>query len=176
MSASFITQFGSTTTETISNFAITSDGSFLFVGRTLKSWSGVTVIEPYDAGDDIYVAKYNPATKSVEWITYLGSGPGAGQDYGYDIAVDGNDDFAVVGSVGGSLAHHGAISTNGNGVIAKFNAAGELQWLTHAGAPEGSAVFPRLPLTPIITSTQLLVAPEARLMASANAVVLIITL
>ena len=138
MSASFITQFGSTTTETISNFAITSDGSFLFVGRTLKSWSGVTVIEPYDAGDDIYVAKYNPTIKSVEWITYLGSGPGAGTDYGYDIAVDGNDDFAVVGSVGGSLAHHGAISTNGNGVIAKFNAAGELQWLTHAGAPEGS--------------------------------------
>ena len=46
MSASFITQFGSTTTETISHFAITSDGSFLFVGRTLKSWSGVTVIEP----------------------------------------------------------------------------------------------------------------------------------
>ena len=38
MSASFITQFGSTTTETISNFSITSDGSFLFVGRTLKSW------------------------------------------------------------------------------------------------------------------------------------------
>ena len=75
MSASFITQFGSTTTE-ISNFVTTSDGSFLFVGRTLKA--GVeSRQESYDAGDDIYVSKYNPATKSVEWITYLGSGPGA---------------------------------------------------------------------------------------------------
>ena len=138
MSYGFLYQFGSTTTDSFTDLAAMSDGTVLITGKSLQNWGFTTVVEPHDYSEDVFVAKFNPTTQVIEWVTFLGSGPGEAQDYSRTITVDGNDDFIVGGSVGGSLAHRGAISTDGNGFVAKYNSSGELQWVTHVGAPEGS--------------------------------------
>ena len=81
MSYGFLYQFGSTTTDSFTDLAAMSDGTVLITGKSLQNWGFTTVVEPHDYSEDVFVAKFNPTTQVIEWVTFLGSGPGEAQDY-----------------------------------------------------------------------------------------------
>jgi hypothetical protein len=85
------------------------------------------------AGDfDIFIAKYS-TTGVLQWVQSVG---GIGSDSGNGIAVDGSGNVYVTGYYSGTATFGTTSKTSAGGsdiFMAKYNTAGELQWVQSAG-------------------------------------------
>ena len=119
---------------------VSVSGGFKGTGRI----GGSTIISA--GGNDIFLGKYDSIGNFL-WVRRAG---GSGNDIGYDVTTDSNGNVYVVGSFQGvatfgtsNLTAIGsmAIGTVNNIFVAKFNATGDLTWVTRAGGPGGGAGF-----------------------------------
>jgi hypothetical protein len=91
-------------------------------------------------GDDAYIAKFSPAG-ICEWARQIG---GSGKDEAIEVAVQPNGDCYVVGDFSGtaSLGPTSLTSSGGTDIfIARFTAAGVLQWARRAGSTLNDSAF-----------------------------------
>lgn len=101
--ADYATFLGGTTDETLRDIAVDARGNAYVVG---DSWSvnypTVGAMQPVNRGgalrQDAVITKINPTGTALLWSTYFGGG---GDDFGYNIAVDANEDVYVVGVTDG---------------------------------------------------------------------------
>lgn len=108
--------------------AVDSDGASYVTGYTKGSLQGAS------AGDkDVFLAKYDAAGAQV-WVRQLGS---AAEDKAYGVAVSG-DGIYVGGMTAGSL---GTSVGSTDGFIAKFDPAGNQQWLKQFGTAAADEVW-----------------------------------
>jgi PKD repeat protein len=113
--------------------AMDTSGNVLVTGYALKpvDFGGGTLSAL--GGTDGFVAKYGAASGSHMWSRRLG---GAGNDYGYGVAVDGANNVLVAGSFAG-LASFGGISLPllgaSDAFVAKYGSSGNLVWARGLG-------------------------------------------
>ncbi len=97
-------------------------------------------------GDDAFLAKYDVNGNNI-WVTRIG---GAGDDYGYGVAIDASGNSYVCGKFQGTLTLIGLPNINlfssGNNdiFIAKYDPSGNVVWAKNAGSAnndEASAVI-----------------------------------
>lgn len=92
-----------------------------------------TAVLVSSGGTDGFIAKYTPGG-SLLWARRFG---GAGNDTGMAVAVDASNNVILTGGFSGT-ATIGATSLTSSGdadiIVAKFNAAGTLQWASRAGS------------------------------------------
>ncbi|MCI0555385.1 MAG: DNRLRE domain-containing protein [Anaerolineae bacterium] len=125
------TFFGSSgADDTASKVFVDGSGNSYVTGISWAAWG--TPVRAYQGGTDAYISKFD-ANGNRLWSTFLG---GAGNDYGYGIAVDGNGNIYVSGDSnqnwGSPLtAYHG--SGTYDAFVAKLNSSGALLWNTFLG-------------------------------------------
>lgn len=113
-----------------SGCGISEDGSgnVYVVGYSSATWGAPA--QAYSGGTDTFVAKLS-SSGALNWNTFLG---GAGNDYGFGVAVDGGGNVYVGGY---STATWGSpVRANGGGTdgfVAKLNNSGTLTWNSFAG-------------------------------------------
>jgi len=100
-----------------------------------NNFGGVTLTNQSSGGTDIFVARYNSAG-ALQWAQRAGGSPG-NLNTGRQVGVDTNGDVYVAGHVYGP-ASFGSInlpaSAYQNFFLAKYNSAGEVQWVQQAVA------------------------------------------
>lgn len=143
ISSVIVNQFGANGTESTYDIVVGPDGSLYISGHTSGSWaSHHTVVEPYVFGTDVFLAKLDPTTYAVDWVSHLGSVPsGSSYDYAYAMQVDANDNIYVTGYTGSTFTNQNALSTEGDGYIAKYNSSGQLQWLRQEGSATNGSFY-----------------------------------
>ena len=122
---------------------VDDDGNVYFTGghgSGLDFGGGNTVA---DEGNiwGIFVAKYNTAGV-IQWA----SGPtGAGQDYGYGIAIDGDVNVYIDGFHESGLDFGGGITVANEGntgvFVAKYTTTGIVQWASGPTGPSGDYAY-----------------------------------
>ncbi len=95
-------------------------------------WFGTTPVVS-NGGYEYFVAKYD-ANGNLQWVRTAG---GSGNDIGYGVDFGQNGDVYVTGTFRGTV-QFGSITlvSNGNNsdiFVAKYDAAGNIQWATNAG-------------------------------------------
>ncbi|OGX84467.1 hypothetical protein BEN47_16365 [Hymenobacter lapidarius] len=119
---------GSTTLEIATDAAGNSYLTGWFSGTVLFGGNPVSSA----GGNDLFVAKYDPAG-ALLWVARAG---GPGNDYGSGIGIDGSGGAYVVGSYSATAAF-GSTTLPGAGgldvVVAKLTPAGAWQWAQSAG-------------------------------------------
>ena len=140
------TYFGGSGDDQIGGLATDSQGNIYITGQTTSAANiatagaydgsyggGVTGVTP---NEDVFLAKFNSAGQRL-WATYYGA---TGRDFGYSIAVSGNDVYigGVTTSAGMSTpgAHQATQTAAGQntGFLAKFDAtSGQRTWGTYYG-------------------------------------------
>ncbi len=135
------TYFGGALSENLYTCTADRSGNLLVAGSS-GSLSGIASSGAYqtvNAGGvyDVYLAKFNPLGQLL-WATYYG---GTGDDYVQGVITNLNGDITISGrtSSANGIATSGAWQpvTGGGGndaFVAKFNAAGAMQWATYFGA------------------------------------------
>ena len=102
-------------------------GSFV---ETANFGNGVTTTSFHQL--DLFVAKYS---KNGTCLWAFSEG-GYNADWAYDIAVDGNGNFAIAGSFDDTLNLSGntlIAKGNGDAIVAFYDSLGVLQWFDHTG-------------------------------------------
>jgi len=124
-----------------------SPGGILYVfGRATtslntSSWWG-SPVENYHGGNDAFLAAFNintvfggGANHGMLWYTFLGC---SGNDWGYGLCVDENDNAYVSGLSGCTWGSPVSIFTSGeDAFLAKYNSSGARQWNTFLGSYPG---------------------------------------
>ncbi len=133
------TYYGGSAADIGLGIAIDGSGNIVLSGSA-ASTSGIATTGAYQTSyaggsNDVFIAKFN-ASGARQWATYYG---GSGFDYGIGIAIDRTGNIVLTGytySTSG-IATSGAYLTTLQGsydaYIAKFNAAGLIQWATYYG-------------------------------------------
>ena len=108
-----------------------SEGNVVVVGDTNSpNFPATEGLDTTYAGQyDVFVAKYSPSGQLL-WATYLG---GAGDDRGYGIAVDSNNDIVVTGDTSSAdFPTTGGFETEHKGgydpFVTKLSASGQVVW------------------------------------------------
>ena len=103
-----------------------SQMSIATIGSQQPSWAGLT---------EAFLAKFDSAGVR-QWGTYFG---GAGNEYAYDVCIDGGGNIYIAGSTTSSASistlgcHQQGFGGNQDAFLAKYNGAGVLQWATYYG-------------------------------------------
>lgn len=124
-------QFGSTATEMV--MAVTTDktGAIYVTGHTMGSINGQTNA----GGFDMFLTKYNAAGTWL-WTRQLGT---ANMEQVRGVATDANDNVYVAGHTDGNL--NGTNAGNTDLFLAKYNAAGTLQWVKQMGTNQADSIY-----------------------------------
>jgi hypothetical protein len=131
--------FGSTANDAGEAVAFDSSGNMYATGYfqgTVNFGDNCSMLT--SAGyEDVFVVKYS-AGGTCQWSKDVGS---SGNDFGYGIAVDSNDNVIVAGTIGG-LANFGGqtadlIQPGFNIFAAKYAPDGTYQWARTFGSPSG---------------------------------------
>jgi len=101
------------------------DGGIYVVGRTSSGVNGQAI----KGESDLVLMRYDSSGKEV-WSRVLGA---SGEANGASVAVDGNDNVVVAGSVKGGLGGTSELGGE-DSLVVKFNAAGVEQWAQRFGA------------------------------------------
>ncbi|PQJ21593.1 hypothetical protein, partial [Tenacibaculum sp. SG-28] len=88
------TQFGSSGTDSTDDILYGKDGYLYITGKATSSWAGYTIVNPYVSGEDMYLAKLDPDTYAVEWVSFMGA---SSYQYGRKIVQDANNNIIVSG-------------------------------------------------------------------------------
>ncbi len=118
-----------------SGYGITVDGTGSYaIGETNSSgWVNGGWDTFHGGGRDGFVVKLSPAGAHL-WSTYLG---GTGDDWGYDIAVDGNENCYATGQTGstGWVSSGWDVTQNGvnDAFVVKLNTSGAHLWSSYLG-------------------------------------------
>lgn len=128
------TFMGSNTSDTASGIVVDASGNVYVTGQSNFQWHWSLPVNSYFAGMDAFAAKFD--TNGIrKWHTFMGSG---GNDYGFDIAVDTNQNVYVTGR---SYASWGSpvipYSGGGDAFITKLDSDGVLKWNTFLGSANG---------------------------------------
>lgn len=137
--------------------AVDSRGNVFVTGyfKTQATFGTITLTSPGYQSTDLFVAKYVPSTGTWAWAQ---RGGGADNDYGFGIAVSGNNVY-VVGNITNNRANAAVVLFGGTGattgtmqqsgastaytsdlVVAKYTdngTTGTLKWTQVAGGTEG---------------------------------------
>ncbi len=136
-SLNFSTYIGGSSDEDAYGIAIHNDGSFYVTGSTTSS--NFPTLNAYDSiisgSRDIYLTKFNP-DGSMNFSTYFG---GTGYEYGYGIVVDEVQNIYITGETSSSSiatadAADTSISGSYDGLVARFNPNGTLNYSTYFGS------------------------------------------
>jgi hypothetical protein len=115
--------FGTNDYEWIWGADTDSQGNLYISGWTLGSLAGNT-----NAGNaDAFLAKYD-ANGTVQWIRQFGT---AGDDQGFRMAIDANDNIFVTGYSDGALG--GASAGDYDSWVARYDTSGNRQWIRQFG-------------------------------------------
>ncbi|WAS96502.1 SBBP repeat-containing protein [Nannocystis punicea] len=132
------TYYGADPSDAVNDVDFDVWGELVSVGYTFSESeiAGGDAFDPdYDGDADGFVTKFDAFGDQV-WGTYLG---GSGPDYLHSVASDANDGIIVVGvtSSTSDIATIGAdqtiLSGTSDGMVAKYDGEGELQWATYIG-------------------------------------------
>lgn len=133
-----------TATEACQKVAVNDKGDVFVMGYSEGDFSADDISFTSLGEDDAFVAKYS-SSGVLKWIKRFG---GAGEDYPYSLALDGNGRCVVVGTFEHSISIGNVTLTSQNdslydAFIAKFDKKGNLLWATSAGGPtEAAYVYP----------------------------------
>ena len=120
----WVHQFGTAASDEAWGVAADSAGNVYVAGRTAGTLPGQTSVGGYDA----FVRKYDPAHNQV-WTRQFGK---TGDDWGFDVTVDGNGNVYVAGSMtSGSFR---------NAFLRKYDTAGTELWTREFGGPVADAM------------------------------------
>ena len=123
-------QFGGTDNDNTSGIAVDEQGNVVVSGGTLGALDGP------NAGDwDAVVVKYD-ASGALQWTRQLGT---ALYDYARDVAVDADGGVTIAGYTAGGL--DGANAGSYDIFVARYSAAGELQWIAQTGSAGDDQVW-----------------------------------
>lgn len=135
----YATYLGGTNHDYIQAVSVSSTGDVMVAGYANSTSTNIASPGAYQAvnngGNDAFLAKFNNSGVR-QWGTYFG---GTATDQATDCQVDGSGNVYLVGITNSTnnIATTGAFQTtkgSGNdGMIAKFNAGGVLQWATYYG-------------------------------------------
>lgn len=122
-SLQWVTQLGSSGSDTSNRVSADSLGNIYITGETTGSLGG-----PNFGNWDAFVAKYD-STGQLQWTKQLGT---PGWDKSNDISADGLGNIYITGDTAGSL---GGPNAGGpyDAFLAKYDAAGNLQWTKQLG-------------------------------------------
>jgi PKD repeat protein len=116
----------------ITGVATDSAGNVIVTGQMFGSVDlGAGVVAGY-GGLDTFVVKYTQ-TGTFSWARHIG---GTGDDMGYGVAVDSNDNVLVTGSFNGTADFVGATLTSrgfSDGFVAKYDPTGATLWAKQLG-------------------------------------------
>jgi len=108
--------------------AVDGSGNVYVAGRSNADWG--SPVRAYTSSYDAFAAKFS-SSGALTWNTFLG---GSGDDWGYDIAVDGGGNVYVTGdsnATWGSPVR--AYTSGGDAFAAKLSSSGALTWHTFLG-------------------------------------------
>jgi hypothetical protein len=136
----WLTFLGGTGEDTGSGIAVSGSDVYV-VGTSYTAW-GTSPDNPYSALNDAFVARLNASTGALQRHTFLG---GAGDDYGYALALDGNGNLYLTGKSTATWGSSPQRAYSGllDAFVAKLNSSGVLQWNTFlggAGIDEGVGI------------------------------------
>lgn len=112
--------------------ATTSDKATIITGGFENTMSLGAQTLASAGGTDIFVAKISH-TGSYDWVFKAG---GTGEDYGYDVATDSDDNVYITGGFSSTATFSDETVTSNGGTdvfVAKLNPEGALQWVTTGG-------------------------------------------
>lgn len=111
-------------------FGVSADllGDVYITGITTGSLGG-----PYAGNEDVFLAKYN-AAGSLQWTEQLGTD---GVDRSFGISADSLGNVYISGATTGGLNGPNAGSSGSDVFLAKYDAAGGLQWIEQLGTADG---------------------------------------
>ncbi|MCG6553091.1 MAG: SBBP repeat-containing protein [Candidatus Magnetominusculus sp. LBB02] len=122
------TFMGCNGTDLAYGIALDASNNIYVTGYSNGTWG--TPVAAYSAGTDVFAAKLNNSG-ALQWNTFMG---GAGNDYGYAIAVDTSNNVYITGyssSTWGTPVT--AFGGANDAFAAKLNSSGALQWSTFMG-------------------------------------------
>jgi hypothetical protein len=135
------TYYGSAGFQEGYGIALDANENVVFSGFSNSS-SGIASPGAYQttlAGElDAFLVKFNPAGERI-WGTYYG---GTNDDHGFDVCIDDLDNIYMMGNTNSSTGisfgtgYQQAAGSIDDGFVAKFTAAGALQWGTYIGGNE----------------------------------------
>jgi hypothetical protein len=139
----YSTYLGGSGVETGQGIAVDSSGNAYVTGFTNSTNfpTANPIQATYGGGHlDAFVVKINPTGSALVYSTYLG-GSGAGDDYGYGIAVDSSGNAYITGytqstdfPTANAIYSNYSGSTDGDAFVSKINAAGSaLVYSTYLG-------------------------------------------
>ncbi|MGZ5442602.1 MAG: DUF7948 domain-containing protein [Thermoanaerobaculia bacterium] len=147
----FSTFLGGTGFDNIHSVELDGSGNILLTGLTTSTnFPGVTgsSIQPaYSGGYDAHITKLNSDATAILWATYLG---GTSDEFLVHLVLDAADNIYVAGGtystsfpgVTGSSIQPAHAGGNGDGFVAKINAAGSaIDWATYLGASTWESVY-----------------------------------
>ncbi len=126
--------FSGTLDSSIQDITIDSNSNIYITG----SYDGTLSVESLTISStghhDVFIAKLN-VMGSIQWLKSGGSN-GTSRDVGYGIALDSNNNIAVVGSINGNANFDGLTLNslgNSDGFIAQYDNSGNIQFLKSLG-------------------------------------------
>jgi hypothetical protein len=121
---------GTAANEEATAVAVDASGNVYITGYTDGNLDGQTNA----GGDDIFIAKYD-TSGNLQWVTLLGT---PADEWGNGIALDASGNVYITGYTDGNL--DGQTNAGGDDIfIAKYDASGNLQWVTLLGTPADDA-------------------------------------
>jgi hypothetical protein len=131
---------GGTSYDYTDNIAVDSNGGITFTGIFQNSASfGATTLTS-QGGNDLFVAHLN-ASGGWEWAV---QGGGTGNDWGYNLAVDDNQDITITGSYQGTATFGTSMLISQGGsdiVVARLNMSGGWLWAVAAGGLSNDCAY-----------------------------------
>jgi hypothetical protein len=128
----WMTYLGGSAYDECFGIAVDGDGNALLAGNTVSTDFEGRINEHHGGLDDAFVLKLDP-DGAVLWMLFIG---GSATDFGFGMAVDAQGNSYMAGRSrstdveGRTNSHHGGLH---DGLIAKVNAVGALQWATYIG-------------------------------------------
>jgi hypothetical protein len=119
-------QFGTDKNEEITGVTVDSQGNIYVIGSTEGNLFGTNV-----GGKDIFIAKFSPGGELI-WGKQLGT---IEDDVPFDIAVDSDRNFYVVGATYGDLFGKLVRKWSEDAFVVKFSSKGEIIWSKQFGTP-----------------------------------------
>jgi hypothetical protein len=125
--------------------ATDTQGNVYITGELFFTMDGIATVDAHQTtfgGDyDAFLVKFN-GSGVRQWGTYYG---GAGEDSGFDIAVDINDNVYLVGraqsmtAIASPNAYQTSIGGSFDAFLAKFSSDGVRQWGTYYGGEQSDS-------------------------------------
>lgn len=142
---SYLTYVGGTALDNAFEIAVDAEGKAYITGTTNSLDFPINGARNVNEGTGIYIAKIFPDGSDFEYITLL---EGEGDDVGFGIAVDANNNAYVTGlasdhfptTAGAFDTNHGAIN-NADAFVTKLNSNGNIVYSTFLGGADLDQAF-----------------------------------